>query len=274
MSETAVISREVLLDTAMKLADAAAQMSSEFFRFGVEIDLKSDESPVTIADQRTELAACEVLEAQFLDHAILGEEYGSGDLTKDHVWAIDPIEGTRSFISGHPLYGFLLAHMYRGSYDLGIIAMPELGERYVGQKGQGAKLNGRPIATSKTSALSEAIIYINEGDKLADHEADVLARFLTVGHTRRFGYDCYPHALLASGHVDLVIDYEGGFNGFCAYLDGLNASMSIPKTLTGLGVKDPDLDVLVDAALRDPSTGGNPMEMTAENTRTLFEAIL
>ncbi|MEL6597978.1 MAG: iron-containing alcohol dehydrogenase [Pseudomonadota bacterium] len=67
---------------------------------------------------------------------------------------------------------------------------------------------------------------------------------------------------------------EGGFDGFCAFVDDLNASMSIPKTLTELGVADPDLDALTDAALRDPSTGGNPVEMTAANTRALFEAVL
>lgn len=70
------------------------------------------------------------------------------------------------------------------------------------------------------------------------------------------------------------LDIDGGFDGFCAYVDELNASLSIPKTLTELGVKDADLDQLTDAALRDPSTGGNPVEMTAVNTRALFEAIL
>ena len=67
---------------------------------------------------------------------------------------------------------------------------------------------------------------------------------------------------------------KGGFVGFCAYVDQLNTSMLIPKTLTELGVQDPDLDSLTDAALRDPSTGGNPVEMTRENTRALFEALL
>ena len=66
----------------------------------------------------------------------------------------------------------------------------------------------------------------------------------------------------------------GGFDGFCAYVDDLNTSMGIPKTLTELGVKNPDLDLLTDAALRDPSTGGNPVEMTAANTKALFEACL
>ena len=74
--------------------------------------------------------------------------------------------------------------------------------------------------------------------------------------------------------VAAYLDIEGGFDGFCSFVDEFNAHFSIPKTLSELGVKDPDLDALTDAALRDPSTGGNPVEMTAENTRALFESIL
>ena len=74
--------------------------------------------------------------------------------------------------------------------------------------------------------------------------------------------------------VSAYLRIEGGFAGFCAYVDDLNASMSIPRTLTELGVKDPDIDKLTEAALRDPSTGGNPIEMNFENTKALLEAIM
>ncbi|MFA3915833.1 iron-containing alcohol dehydrogenase [Ruegeria hyattellae] len=75
-------------------------------------------------------------------------------------------------------------------------------------------------------------------------------------------------------HAAAYLGIEGGFDGFCTYVDGLNASLGIPKTLTDLGVHDPDLDILVRDALNDPSTGGNPVEMTADNTHKLFEAVL
>ena len=76
---------------------------------------------------------------------------------------------------------------------------------------------------------------------------------------------------------DMAASYlgiDGGFDGFCAFVDEFNASFAIPKTLTDLGVTDPDIEALTDAALRDPSTGGNPVEMTAENTKALFEALI
>lgn len=199
---------ELILDTANALADKAAQTASSYFRSGLEIDLKGDESPVTVADKQIEREVRETLATAFPDHAVLGEEYGAGDLSSEHVWVVDPIDGTRSFISGHPLYGFLLAHMKNGFCELGMISMPELGERYIGQKGKGASLNGKPISTSQKTQLSDAIIYINEGDKLLESEAEAIAALLKVGHTRRFGYDCYPHALLASGQVDAVVDFD------------------------------------------------------------------
>ena len=89
-----------------------------------------------------------------------------------------------------------------------MIAMPALNEVYLGQAGQGATLNGAPIACSKKTALSDAILYINEGEKLFQHEPQVHAKLVRSGHTRRFAYDCYPHAMLAAGFVDCVVDYD------------------------------------------------------------------
>lgn len=208
MSDIAHFNSESIFETANRLADKAATTSSSYFRAGVDIDLKGDESPVTIADKQIEREARDHLEKAFPGHAILGEEYGSGDLSNDHVWIIDPIDGTRSFISGHPLYGFLLAHMHKGQCELGMISMPELGERFIGQRGQGATLNGQSISTSNKTKPSDAIIYINEGDKLVQHESEIFSLLLKIGHTRRFAYDCYPHALLAAGQVDVVVDYD------------------------------------------------------------------
>lgn len=198
MADTANL-HDARYETAHALADRAAKTAMGYFRIGVEIVLKGDESPVTVADSQIEQEARDLLKKRFPEHEILGEEFGTGDLTSDHVWVIDPIDGTRSFISGHPLFGFLLAHMVRGVCDMGLISMPALKERFVGRRGQGATLNGAPITTSKCTDLSDAILSINEGEHLIEHESDVLSRLLRVGHTRRFGYDCYPHALVAAG---------------------------------------------------------------------------
>lgn len=202
------IMNDAVFSTAIQIADGAAKTALAHFRQMIDIDLKSDDSPVTAADLRIEQEARAIIEANFSDHAILGEEFGSGDLTSEHVWVIDPIDGTRSFISGNPLFGFLLAYLERGRNVLSIISMPVLNERFVGRAGHGTTLNDVPVHTSGKTALSDAILFINEGEKLFAAEPDIHSKLVESGHTRRFAYDCYPHALLAAGHVDCVVDYD------------------------------------------------------------------
>lgn len=197
-----------VLKTAMEIQNEAANTALKHFRRGISVDLKSDESPVTDADLSIERDARKRILDAFPDHEILGEEFGAGDLTKDHVWVIDPIDGTRSFISGNPAFGFLLSYLEGGRNRLSIVAMPYLNEVFVGEDGKGATLNGSPIRTSGIKTLSKAVLYINEGEKLAVNEPEVHARLIRSGHTRRFAYDCYPHALLAAGFIDCVVDYD------------------------------------------------------------------
>ncbi|MEX3010495.1 inositol monophosphatase family protein [Hoeflea sp. TYP-13] len=197
-----------IIETANEIVCAAAETALGYFRNPLDIDLKGDDSPVTLADRRIEKDARDLLNSRFPDHSILGEEYGAGDLSKVHVWVIDPIDGTRSFISGHPLFGFLLAHMTNGHPTLGIISMPALDEVFVGVSGMGATQNGSPTKVSDQTKLADAILAINEGEKLYACEPDAFSRLVQAGHTRRFGYDCYPHALLAAGHIDAVVDYD------------------------------------------------------------------
>lgn len=198
----------LVLSVANEISQMAAKAAMTFFRKELDINLKGDESPVTVADIQIEKEAREILALNFPDHAILGEEFGSGDLSKEHVWVIDPIDGTRSFISGHPLFGFLLAYMRSGKGLLGVVSMPALGELYIGEPGHGATLNGVAISVSKQTDISNAILSINEGERLFACEPQVHERLISAGHTRRFGYDCYPHALLAAGHIDGVVDYD------------------------------------------------------------------
>ncbi len=194
--------------TAVALAEMAAKTALRHFRANPEIEIKSDDSPVTVVDKQIERDVRVSLAERFPTHAILGEEFGTGDLTADHVWVVDPIDGTRSFIGGHPLFGFLLAHMTQGVPTLGLISMPALDEIYMGTLETGATLNGTPVHVSDKTRLSDAIISINEGEKLLEHAPEVLNRLVRAGHTRRFGYDCYPYALLAAGHIDAVVDYD------------------------------------------------------------------
>ncbi|MDE9450317.1 inositol monophosphatase family protein [Aliiroseovarius sp. Z3] len=193
---------------ANRIADLAGDAAMTYFRHLLEVDLKDDESPVTQADRGVELRVRAYLEQHFPDDGILGEEFGQSDLTCDHVWSIDPIDGTRSFLSGHPLFGFLLARLYKGEPTIGLIRMPALDETVIGVRGGSATLNGDKIRVSSQVSLDQAIVYVNEAEKIFARHPQTFGRLLSAGQTRRFGYDCYPHALVAMGHVDAVVDED------------------------------------------------------------------
>ncbi len=192
---------------AIEITGIAADVTMSHFRNSPKIETKSDLSPVTVADTETEQAIRAGLARAFPCEAIFGEEFGRSGDSKD-IWIIDPIDGTRSFITGLPLFGMLLGYLQEGLPQLGIIRMPALGEVYAGAVGQGASCNGAPISASGCTSLSTARLFLNEGDKLADQEPDVFTRLIAAGELRRMGADCYPHALVARGLVDAVVDYD------------------------------------------------------------------
>ncbi len=193
---------------ATEIARIAAQAARGFFRGRLGVEFKADESPVTQADRGVEAVVRQYLADHFPDDGIFGEEQGFDGQDRQNVWIVDPIDGTRSFLSGHPLFGFLLGYIRDGVPQLGVIGMPALGEVLIGVKDHGATLNGEPISVGATRHLSDAVLFVNEGDKIyRDHPA-LFDRLMNSGQTRRFAYDCYPHALLAMGHVDAVIDYD------------------------------------------------------------------
>ncbi len=197
-----------LQDHALTLAETAGRVAMSYFRAPLGVEFKADDSPVTQADKAVESQVRAYLKEHFPDDGIFGEEHGIEGAGRLNMWVIDPIDGTRSFLSGHPLFGSLLAFLREDTPQLGVIGMPALGEVYLGMAGQGASLNGAPIAVSKQTRLDQAILYINEGEKIYRHHPSVFDRLMNAAQTRRFGYDCYPHALLAAGHVDAVVDYD------------------------------------------------------------------
>jgi len=189
---------------AGELADLARQLARAHFRTTTAFERKADASPVTLADQAIEAALRAAIAARFPAHAILGEEAGltTGD---EHLWVVDPIDGTKSFITGMPLFGALIAFAEAGVPQVGVIEMPALGERWVGVPGA-TSLNGAPARVSGCTALEQARIHTTSPDFFA---ADDWARYDALSQRaaiRRFGGDCYQYGLLASGHCDLVVE--------------------------------------------------------------------
>ena len=191
---------------AQTLADRVRPLSRKWFRHALTVDTKADESPVTQADREVEAALREAIASQHPDHGIFGEEFGASHTEAEFVWSLDPIDGTRAFISGNPLWGTLLALLHRGSPVLGLIDIPMLDERWVGWAGAAARLNDEACSTSHCADLGNAILYATSLDIFAGSELAAFDALAAQVRMRRFGGDCYSYGLLASGHVDLVVE--------------------------------------------------------------------
>jgi len=194
-----------LVAFAEQLADTARPIAMRYFRQSVPVETKDDDSPVTIADRMIEGEMRRMISGRFPGHGIFGEEFEQriGD---DHTWVLDPIDGTRSFISGMPLFGTLIALLRRDDPILGVVDFPALGERWVGWAGQPTTCNGQAVRTSDCREIAKSRCYCTSPDMFG--EAD-LRRFEDLSRSaamRRFGGDCYAYALLASGHCDLVVE--------------------------------------------------------------------
>ena len=202
------MSLDDLLATALAVSDAARPVPLRYFRKPMAITAKADASPVTIADRETERVMREVLAARVPEHGILGEEEGAAGLDQRFVWVIDPIDGTRSFITGMPLFNNLVALLENGVPLIGVVDTPAIGERYHAVKGRGAWFNGVPIRVSGCTSLEDAAVYrAGHAPTDADH-AQRFERFAGSGRVNRYGYDAYAYALLAAGHVDLVLETD------------------------------------------------------------------
>lgn len=195
------------LDTILAITDTAATLPLNYFRTGVDVIHKADETPVTVADREVESVLRAAIEEHFPGHAIFGEEFGETGGEGPYRWIIDPIDGTRAFISGMPLFGMLVGLLEHGKPVLGVVRLPALGEVYYGSAA-GAFGNTKRLATSQTRSVEQAFLYINEADKILRDAPGAFDRLNRAGKDRRFGYDCYPHALVAAGHADACVDFD------------------------------------------------------------------
>lgn len=202
------LKENALLAFAHELADLAQPIALKYFRTELDVLEKEDLSPVTIADRSVEAAMRARIMQVYPDHGIYGEEQGQQGLDRADIWVIDPIDGTRSFVTGMPTFGTLIAHLTDGKPDLGIISIPLTGERWTGQSGAPTLFGDRPCSTSQCKSLADARLYTTSPDLF---DADGLRRFEALSERvgmRRFGGDCYSYGLLASGHVDAILEMD------------------------------------------------------------------
>lgn len=198
---------------ALELADAAAAVTLPHFRSGLAVDHKDGHfkfDPVTAADRDGEAAIRKLIMERYPDHGILGEEHGQHAGTSGLTWVLDPIDGTRSFISGVPLWGTLIALNDGTRPVIGLMDQPYIGERFIGRPG-GSELIGpqgtMPIRTSTCTKLEDALLgNTDPGMFKVDAEKAAFRDLSSKVKLRRFGGDCYFYCLVAAGTLDLVVE--------------------------------------------------------------------
>jgi inositol-phosphate phosphatase/L-galactose 1-phosphate phosphatase/histidinol-phosphatase len=197
---------DAYIDLAQRLADVSGAIARRYFRTRVAVDDKADSSPVTIADREAEAAMRELIGSTFPDHGIIGEEHGSERAGASHVWVLDPIDGTKSFVTGRPLFGALIALCRDGKPIVGIIDCPALGERWVGATGRPTTHLGKPARTRPCDALDRAALYCTTPQMFKGADFERFERVRKTVKLPLYGGDCFAYGLVASGFADLVIE--------------------------------------------------------------------
>jgi len=188
------------------LADETAAIIKQYYKTDIKIESKEDETPVTIADKKSEEKMCQLIMKEFPDHGILGEEFGEFNSNAEYIWILDPIDGTKSFICGVPLFGTLIALLKNGEPILGAINHPILNEFIIGDN-LSAECNGKTIKIKLNDTISETILLTTDHNNVAKYRNSAGFEKLTkmVKLYRTWG-DCYGYSLLAQGYADIMID--------------------------------------------------------------------
>lgn len=201
------------MDSTLKFALAAAQAASKeillHFRGDFEVELKADQTPVTVADRRAEEIIRGILLGAFPDHGFYGEEGGKVHEDAEYLWLVDPIDGTKSFVGGYGMFSTQIALMHRGRLVLGVSSAPAAGEIAWAARGRGAFLDDSPVSVSDKSSLADASVSTGNLQSMArsGRWAGLGRIFSAVNRTRGYG-DYYHYHRLAAGQLDAVIESD------------------------------------------------------------------
>jgi myo-inositol-1(or 4)-monophosphatase len=197
-----------------ELATVSGEAILPYFRTSLSVEDKSrggSFDPVTAADRAAESAMRVMISANFPDHGIIGEEFGAERPDAAYVWVLDPIDGTKSFISGMPAWGTLIALTHQGAPVLGLVHQPFVGERFSGD-GASAHYRGpageRALLVRPCATLAEAVLYTTSPRLMNADDRKRFERVQEMVRLSRYGGDCYAYCMLAAGHVDLIIETE------------------------------------------------------------------
>ncbi len=196
------------LDFATEMAWQAGRLTLGYFQTNLRPNFKSDASPVTIADQEAEKLIRSLIEKKYPNHAVIGEEYGEeGSEGKSHRWIIDPIDGTRAFVRGVPLYGVLIGLEIEGKVRVGVANYPAMNEMLVAASGEGCWWNGRRARVSPVARLQDALVSHTDTASFARYnQGDSWTRLQQASNFRAGWSDAYGYMLVATGRVEVMLD--------------------------------------------------------------------
>lgn len=201
---------EKFMENYISFANDLCEQTGNIIRAALQTNLrfetKDDQSPVTEIDQKVEKLVRERISEHFPDHGILGEEYGAQATDQEYVWVIDPIDGTKAFISGFAVFGTLISLTRKGKPVLGIIDNPVTGERWIGAQGALTKKNGKAISGSLRKDILGSLLSNGNPDSLNDKEKEKFTRLKRKVAWCVYGGSCQAYGRLADGALDIVID--------------------------------------------------------------------
>ncbi len=204
MSSTSL---DELLDLALSAAREAGEITLRHFQKNPPVEIKTDLSPVTIADRESERVLRQRIEQRFPEHGIVGEEFGAVRETAIYKWMLDPIDGTLSFIRGVPLYGVMVGLEMGGQPLLGVVHLPALGETVWARRGGGAWWNAQRAMVSEVARLADATLVATDLKGFAAAGLDVAyQRLRAATKLERTWGDCYGHMLVATGRAEIMLD--------------------------------------------------------------------
>ena len=197
------------LKTAIEAAEAAQKVIKKYYAGEFEIEIKPDETPVTIADIETEKTIKKIILDAFPNHGFYGEETGKVNEDAEYNWLIDPIDGTKSFVRGYPFFSTQIALMRNGELILGVSNSPEFNEMAYAEKGNGAWLNGNKISVSDINTIKQSTLSMGNLSSIAQKpQWQNLGKLVSsVNRVRGYG-DFYHYHLLASGKIDIVLESD------------------------------------------------------------------
>lgn len=203
-------SLDQLLNFALDATWQAGRVTLAHFQTGTAAERKADNTPVTIADREAELILRRLITEHWPSHALIGEEFGhaaGSEGGNGYTWIIDPIDGTKSFVSGVPLYAVLLALVKDNQPVLGVMHFPALNDMVYAARGHGCYWNGRSARVSAVSKLSDAVLLASDLNTFAQYNREtIFQRLIRSTYVQRTWGDAYGYALVATGRAEIMLD--------------------------------------------------------------------